>query len=78
MSAAQTLKEILQHFASSGETPGADWALDEEHTSLGLDHLSSDGSKLWLDLEHDGTIMLLWRPAGAEKPTLLKFIHAGA
>ncbi len=76
MSEAQRIiGEILDHFAENDLRPSDDWAFPDDFSSLCLDHQSSDGTKFWLDLERDGTISVLWKPAGAERPTILRF-HA--
>jgi hypothetical protein len=73
MTAEIVLGEVLDHFAKSGETPENWWAFSDDQTELCLDHTSKDGSKFWLDLCQDGTIIILWKEAGAETPKILKF-----
>jgi hypothetical protein len=73
MDAKQFLNEIIAHFAAAKEGPGQDWAHDDGFTSYCLDHLGSDGTKFWIDLEDDGTICILWKPAGQHVPTIKRF-----
>ena len=74
MSNARTLlTEIIDYFANCDEKPGDFWAHDDEFESYCLDHRSKDGTKFWLDLEKDGTISIMWKPATAAKPTVMFF-----
>jgi hypothetical protein len=74
MSEAQLiLGEILDHFLTNDLRPEDAWAFPDDGSSLCLDHQSPDGAKFWLDLKRDGTITVLWRPAGADKPRVLHF-----
>ena len=68
--AKRILGEILDHFKKNDLNPEDAWAFD--YSSLGLDHQSPDGTKFWLDLDRDGTIMILWKPRGS-KPQVLRF-----
>ena len=72
--AKQFLNEIIAHFATSKEGPGEDWAHDDAFTSYCLDHRAKDGTRFWIDLEDDGTISILWKPAGQEKPIIKRFV----
>lgn len=74
MNADKVMSEVLDHFCKSGETPGDWWAFSDDEVELCLEHTSSDGSTLWIDLSRDGTIMLLWKSAGSEKPQVLQFV----
>lgn len=68
---ATILKEIIHHFASNDID--RDWAHADDMSSYGLDHRSEDGTKFWLDINEDGTIVVLWKPLGAVEPTVLRF-----
>lgn len=74
MNADKVMSEVLDHFCKSGEMPGDWWSFLDDEVELCLDHTSNDGSKLWIDLSRDGTIMLLWKSAGSEKPQVLQFV----
>jgi hypothetical protein len=74
MKVAALLTEIIDHFANAKESPGDWWAHDDEFSSYCLDHQARDGTKFWLDLDKDGTITLLWKPAGKERPEIIKFV----
>ena len=71
--ASKVLGEILDHFKGFGISPDDAWAFDDECNSLCLDHRSLDGTKFWIDLQRDGTIIILWKPAGTERPEVLQF-----
>lgn len=73
MRAAEFLTEIIDHFAHAKETPADWWAHDEAGESYCLDHLSRDGTKFWLDLDKNGTITILWKPANASDAKVMKF-----
>ncbi|SEE51486.1 hypothetical protein [Bradyrhizobium lablabi] len=77
MDAAAFLTEIIDYFATAKETPGDWWAHPEDLSSYNLDHRGRDGSKFWIDLEKDGTIMILWLPPGKTVPTIKRFSDAG-
>lgn len=66
MNASAILTEIIDHFITAKESPGDFWAHDDAFQSYCLDHKARDGTVFWLDLEHDGTIRLVWKPARAE------------
>ncbi len=73
MDAKALLAEIIDHFASSEETPGDWWAPAEDHSSYNLQHDSKDGTRFWIDLDKDGTITLVWRPCGRESADVMQF-----
>ena len=75
LEAAAMLTEIIDHFANTEERP-EDWAHDDTGRSFCLDYRSKDGAKFWLDLDKDGTITVLWKPAGADAPVIMKFLAA--
>ena len=70
--AERILGEILDHFKKNDLKPEDAWAFPDDYSSLCLDHQSPDGTKFWLDIERDGTIMILWKPKGS-KPQVLTF-----
>lgn len=75
MSDAKTLlNEIIAYFATAKESPGDFWAHDDNFSSYCLDHKARDGTIFWLDLEDDGTIRIVWRPAGAAKSQSQTFV----
>lgn len=67
------LTEIIDYFATAKESPGDFWAHPDDLSSYCLDHQARDGTKFWIDLEKDGTIMVLWKPAGQTVPTIKRF-----
>lgn len=72
------LAEIVDHFAITDSKPGNDWAFDDDQTSIGLDHRSVDGSKMWLDLNRDGTITIFWKKAGSGRGVSVTYAEKGA
>ena len=72
--ATKVINEILDHFQNNGEKPSDNWDFDDEFSSMCLDHQSSDGAKFWIDIERDGTIHILWKAAGADKPQVVIFV----
>jgi hypothetical protein len=74
MDAKQFLNQIIAHFAIEEEGPGDWWAHDNEFTSYALQHDGKDGVRFWIDLEDDGTITVLWKPAGAGDPIIKRFV----
>jgi hypothetical protein len=68
--------DILKHFADNDLHPDDAWAFCDDRSSLGLDHQSPDGTKLWLDLNEDGTIHIFWKPAGAKRGQSFTFIES--
>lgn len=75
--ASEILTEIINHFAKTGETPGDWWAHDDAFESYCLDHIGKDETKLWIDLNKDGSIGLLWKPQGDGSPLCLTFTVNG-
>jgi hypothetical protein len=73
-SASALLTEIINHFATAKESPGDWWAHDDDYSSYCLDHKSKDGTVFWLDLEDDGTIRIVWKPANEEKLRGMTFV----
>jgi hypothetical protein len=67
------LTEIVDFFATKQEGLGDMWAHPDDFSSYGLDYRHRDGTQLWIDLEKDGVVHILWKPAGQEKPTTVKF-----
>lgn len=74
--ATKMLSDALDHFRNGSISPGGDWTFSDDLESLCLDHRSPDGTKFWIDLQRDGTIIILWKPAGAERPEVFKFTSA--
>lgn len=73
--AKQVLNEALDYFQRENESPGEWWAFPDDGSSLCLDYESEkDGTKFWLDIERDGTIHIMWRPASGDVKSL-SFIH---
>jgi hypothetical protein len=66
------LSDIIAHFAKNGEQPNW-WAHPDDQSEFCLDHRSSDGSQFWLSIADDH-IRLLWKPAGADEPVVIKFV----
>lgn len=77
MDGAAFLTEIIAYFSTAKESPGDAWAHPDDFSSYGLDHQSRDGTKFWIDLEQDGTIMVLWKPVGQQVPTIKRFSVCG-
>lgn len=71
--AKRLLNEIIAFFSTTQEGLGDGWAHDDDFTSYGLDYRHRNGTQLWLDLEDDGTIHVLWKPVGQDKPTVMHF-----
>jgi len=71
--AKKLLNEIIAFFSTTQEGLGDGWAHDDDFTSYGLDYRHRDGTRLWLDLEDDGTIHILWQAAGQSEPTIMYF-----
>ena len=73
--AKQVLNEVLDYFEKEDTTPGDWWAFPDDFSSLCLEFRSEkDDTTFWLDMERDGTIRLVWRPAGSELKSLT-FVH---
>lgn len=68
--ARQIIGEVLDHFRSPDRHLGDEWAFADDNSSMGLDHRSPDGTKFWLDLNRDGTIVILWKPPGSAPQTV--------
>jgi len=75
MDSIQLINEMIDHFQSAGTSPNDCWASPDDMSSFGLDHQSPDGTKFWIDFERDGSIILLWKPAGESEPNVIKFIE---
>lgn len=73
MTGKEIVIAVLDHMQANDLRPEDAWAFSDDYESLGLDHRSPDGSKFWLDLDRDGTITILWKPAGADTPNVCKF-----
>ncbi len=70
MISAALLSEIIDHFASSEETPGDWWAPAEDRSSYNLQHDSKDGTRFCISLDKDGTITLVWKPRGRKRSVM--------
>lgn len=72
--AAELLTEIIDYFITAKESPGDFWAHDDSYQSYCLDHKARDGTIFWLDLEHDGTIRIVWQRPQDEKLKSMTFV----
>ncbi len=70
---SEFLSKIIDHFAESDDGPPGDWAHDTDCSSYALEHRGKDGTRFWIDLDKDGTISVLWKPAGMERPEVKIF-----
>lgn len=64
--AVKVLNEAMDYFEKTETDPGGEWAFCEDYSSLGLDFRSPNGDAFWLDLERDGTILVMWKKADGE------------
>lgn len=69
--AKHLLNEILDYFQAEDRDPGGDWAFPDDFSSLGLDYRDRFDTKLWLDLERDGTIHLVWKFRNGEMKRMI-------
>lgn len=72
--ATKILNEALDYFEKTETDPGGGWAFCDDYSSMGLDFKSPAGDKFWLDIERDGTILVMWKSAGGEVNSLT-FVH---
>jgi hypothetical protein len=73
MSGQALLTEIIDYFATKDEGLGDMWAHPDDFSSYGLDYRNRDGTQLWIDLDKDGTITVLWKRPDNSKVQVKKF-----
>lgn len=74
MDAAKTINEILDYFQSANTSPGGEWALPDDGSSLCLDFRGVDDTVFWIDIERDGSIRVVWRPKNGPSRSMT-FVH---
>lgn len=70
---SEVLTKIVDFFATTQEGLGDMWAHPDDRSSYDMDYRHRDGTQLWLDLDKSGVIKVLWRAAGQENPTIVRF-----
>ena len=73
MTGSELLTEIVDYFATKQDGLGDMWAHPDDFSSYCMDYRSRDGTQLWIDLEKDGSIVVLWKCKDNIKPHVLKF-----
>lgn len=70
------INKILSWYAERGITPGEGWAFPDDKSSLCFeDSHRVTGHALWIDLEDDGTIRVLFRPDDGAESEAMTFTH---
>ncbi len=55
--------EIVAAFAQADPSPQCDAAVTDGATMLGLEWTFPDGRSLWIDIDENGTVDVIWRKA---------------